>query len=341
MKIDKYENSIYIRFEKGAEVYRNLSNHPEYNRWRNLLKFLKRRGFQIETPIYYKEQSWGISNHKTGIKQDNATFCLEFMENQIKIEFGHFKNLWKDWGCNFWTLTDNRSTQLTYLEQKKVDNEVQKLLKYLGEYNNHFKKLSPEEKIIKDKKESCHSYKKEKLDELGLGGVEYQMSEYDKTQNSQDKNKKQILCGEEKYYYDRKILKKGRVYHQLNNRWFVLSGGELKYVSSWELFDFDKHPRRKQLNKEEKINRLETELRKQEQLKNYLRCISINKHIDKLKSEENIYNVWSIKHNEWWRANNSGYTSNKSEAGVYLESNIKNNQDYYNDGITTKAILIK
>lgn len=180
------------------------------------------------------------------------------------------------------------------------------------------------------------------MDELGLDGVVYQMNEYDFGTNSNDKYGKRISCGELKYYYDHnKRLSCGKVYHALNNRWMVLQSDNLDWVSSYDLFDFNEESRRKGLTKEQKINRLESELHRYENVKNYIRCISINKQVDKLKETENIYHVWSLKWSKWWGANNNGYTEDKRFAGVYLESNILANQSYYNDGKSTKAILIK
>ncbi len=30
--------------------------------------------------------------------------------------------------------------------------------------------------------------------------------------------------------------------------------------------------------------------------------------------------IWSFEHNQWWRANSRGYTSDRSEAGKYARS---------------------
>jgi hypothetical protein len=123
--------------------------------------------------------------------------------------------------------------------------------------------------------------------------------------------------------------------------WWVLTpDGGRNNIASFDLFDFNNEPRRLQLTKEQKINRLEKELKKFEGLKNYVKCIVINKEIEKLKSDEALYNVWSLKHNKWWGANNNGYTDDKSIAGLYLESNIMARQGYYNDGTTNKAVRI-
>jgi hypothetical protein len=340
MKIDKYNDSIFIRFDERVDQFKPISTFPHYKQWLKVLKYLKKRGFEIDITPYHKEQNWGTTSHKIANKESNGVcFGLECMNWQIVLKFGSSKNLTK-FG-DFWYLTDNRSKPLSYLETKAVDNEVRQLLNFLGEYKNHVEKLTPEQEIIKIKRESCHSTKKEKLDELGLGGVVYQMSNYDFTYNSLSQDKKLLNCGELKYFYGYdKRLNCGRVYHDLNNRWLVLTSERVYYVESYDLFNYEGQLRRKQLTKEEQINRLERGLKEYEDKKDYFRCISINKQIEKLKATEKTYNVWSLKWNKWWRANNGGYTEDKRYAGVYLESNILANQSYYNNGVSTRTVLV-
>ncbi len=341
--IDKYNDKLYIRFNKGGDTWGGITKLPHYKTWTKLLAHLKKRGFEIKTPKHYLEEKYAVHLHKVAYK-DNVVICLECMGSQIKVEYGDIKNLWKDWEYNFWSLTDNRSTQLTYLEGKKIQLEVNKLLDVFPQelINKHDNTLSAKEKILKNKKESSHNRDAAKLDELGLDGIVYQMGEYDHNQNSSDRDKKQLVCGELKYFYDYdKRLKCGRVYHNINNMWWVLTTDNYHNKASYELFDYGGESRRKELKTEEKINRLEAELRRYENDKNYIRCMSINRQIEKLKASEKLYYVWSLKWSKWWGANNSGYTSDKRMAGVYLESNILKNQTYYNDGINTKTILAK
>jgi len=342
MKVDNYKDKTLIRFDESGDVHKAITNLPHYKTWAKLLKHLKNRGFKIETPIYCIEQNYGKHTHKTAYRE-NVVITLELMSSQIKVEYGDIKNLWKDWGFHFWSLTDSRSVALTYLESKKIQLEVNKLLSLFPAEKtvNHDVKLTDVERIIKNKKESGHTIDISKLDELGLDGIVYQMSEYDFSQNSKDRDKKQINCGELKYFYGYdKILRCGKVYHNLNNMWWVLTSDGYSCKASHELFDLNGESRRKKLTTEQKINRLESELKKYESKKNYIRCISVNKQIEKLKNSEKVYNVWSLKHNSWWGANNNGYVSDKRDAGVYLESNILENQSYYNNGVSTKAIMI-
>lgn len=112
-KVDKYTDKIFIRFNGGGDTYGAITKLPHYKIWTKLLAQLKKRGFEIKTPKYYIERKSRQNLNKVAYK-NNVVFCLELMGNQIKIEYGDIKNLWKDWEYNFWTLTDNRATQLTY-----------------------------------------------------------------------------------------------------------------------------------------------------------------------------------------------------------------------------------
>ena len=339
MKIDKYKDSIYIRFEERAKDFTPIKTYPHYKQWIKVLNYLKRRGFTIKTPKYYIKNNHGKAKHKVAYR-NNVVITLELMTWQIAIEYGDIKNLWKDWEFNFWNLTDGRSTQLTYLESKKIELEVNKILNFLGDYENHDIKRTAQEEIIFKKLENKHTHP-------GVDSIE-KLCEYvnnkEDNNNYFDADKKRIICGNIKYFYDYhkgKRLCCGIAYHNINNMWWVVTpDGNKRNIASFELFDYEGQPRRKELTKEQKINRLESELKKYESKKNYIRCMSINKQIEKLKETENTYHVWSLKWNKWWGANNNGYTEDKRYAGIYLESNILANQSYYNDGISTKAIKI-
>jgi hypothetical protein len=57
------------------------------------------------------------------------------------------------------------------------------------------------------------------------------------------------------------------------------------------------------------------------------------------------YVIVSLNHSDkdgiaFWRANNSGYTTNPWQAGIYSEDEVNADPDYYNDGFNTVAVCI-
>lgn len=265
MRAKLRKNSITLTDDSGksSDTWGKISDHHLYKDWLKVCKHFKSRGFLFKTQKYHEDNNWGKPYNKVGFKSNGVCVLLELGGKWITIEVDNISNLW-DSENNFWEGYDDRSVKLNYLDSKRIELEISKFLKPYPE-KEIVKEFKGAEFIINNKKESWHSHHKEKLDELGLEGVKFQMSDYDlKSYNSKDKNKKQIECGEEKYFYNGKSLQKGLVYHNINNMWWILCGGEVRNKASFELFDYAGQPKRKPLTEEQKINRLEQELRKLE-----------------------------------------------------------------------------
>lgn len=311
----------------------------------NICNYFKRRGFDVvrdeeafnNYPTISKGYKYGIKNGlEFNSKPTSAGFTFEFYQN---INFEN-KNGGK---YDF-----NKYEKMPYRIKLTYRNEMFKLADFLKTKNVEViikYPLSDIEKIIKSNQDNTHIHGQniKCLEDIGV----YMASEsgrHNRENNSKDANKKQITCGETKYFYDyyNKKLSRGIVYHHINNMWWVLVNGKSYNISSFDLFDLTPEtPFKKPISLESKINRMERELKKLEEKREYIKCINLNKSINKLILNQKKYRVWSIKHNAFWRADNNGYTQNKSLAGIYLEENIISNQSYYNDGVDNKAILIK
>ncbi len=338
--IRRYRNTVHISFNERGENFD--INVPHKNKWLSIIRLLKKRGFNIGENEHFKEHYGCLSKfHKKGFKNDVA--CLmEISAGAIKIEFGNIQNLWKEISQSFWdNPNDDRFTKLTYLEGIAVELEIKKVIDFCSKYNLEHSiddsKLSPEDKIIYKLKNNTHIHGEVKcLNDIKLSITE---DSYDYKSNSNDANKKKIICGDLKYFYDcrTKRLSCGIAWHNINNMWWIISAGNLRNIASFKLFDFSPElTRREELSKEEKVQRLHTELKREEKNQNYLRCIVLKD----LLNPEKLYNIWSIKHDSWWRPNNNGYTTQKNEAGVYTEKAVHDSESYYNDGISSRAILI-
>lgn len=93
-----------------------------------------------------------------------------------------------------------------------------------------------EQAIIKDKQGTGHNT----TAVTSLNDFQAQMKDYDLRQNNNDRDKKKIVCGDMKYFRDTRTgrLTRGRVYHNLNNQWYVLINKFSRTgVSSYQLFD--------------------------------------------------------------------------------------------------------
>ena len=318
--------------EKSEKLYLNICEH------------FKRRGFKVgRDEEIFKQYPTIAKGHKYGFKNDlefnseptSAGFKFEFYQNII------FKN------SNGGKYDFDKYEKMPYRLKLTYRNEMLRLAKFLESKDVEvFIKvpLTDIEEIIKSDQNNTHIHGKNIncLDDIRIY-MESELGNYNRGCNSKDKHEKHITCGEVKYFYDyyTKRLSRGIVYHHINNMWWVLVHGKRYNKSSFDLFDFSPDTlKRKSLSKEAQINRMEQQLKVLENKRLYDKCISLNKSISKLQGEENRYRVWSIKHSSWRGANNGGYSNDTSKAGIYLESNIKENQDYYNNGITTKAVLI-
>jgi hypothetical protein len=148
-----------------------------------------------------------------------------------------------------------------------------------------------------------------------------------------DANKVKMKSGDVKYFYDGKILKRGVVWWNNGNQWYVMCNGKLTQRSHWYFFDYNGEPKRKQITTDQYIQRLHTELTKAEKAHNYKRCQVLWDKISGIK----LYRIWSLKHELWWGHDDCGYTNDKDKAGVYTHENITKNAGYYNDGIDSIA----
>jgi hypothetical protein len=276
--IRNYSNSVILNFEHCGN---NFSlDVPHYNKWISIIRFLKKRGFSISENETYKKHYKCLSKyHKIGFKKEVA-LLMEINASSIKVEFGNIQNLWKGLAQSFWdNQNDDRYTKLSYLQNLAVKLEIKKLLQYCEKYNlvfaKEYKELSPEQFIINKLKVNRHIHGE--IDCLNDIKNSITTESYDWKHNSNDKNKKKIVCGETKYFYDyhTKRLSCGVVWHNINNMWWVICNGKLLNIASFELFDYEKSlPKRKAVN-ENYISRL---LKTYESKRDYKRCIAIQQY---------------------------------------------------------------
>lgn len=311
---------------------RQVEANPHHNMWDDINKYFRKRGFTVkadpETLKNYKSLS---KDRRHGVKKD-LHFWAERFGSGFHYEFYQEVNVENSNGGRY---DFNKYQRMPYMVKLSYRNEAMRLAKYCESIGMNVRIETPMtdiEHIIDSNNTNLHVHgaRIEKLDDLKA-----LMEDYRQDYNILDKNKKQIICGDRKCFYDGNgRIAIGTAYHHINSMWWMVVNGKSHNISAGDLFDFyPEVPKREPLTKNEKIQRLHSELKKAEGKMNYERCIVLRKLLESHK----LYHVWSLKWNKWWGPNNCGYTSDKSRAGVYSQELITQKADYYNDGENTVA----
>lgn len=323
LRIKIYDAMIYFWVADDGKA---MDGNPHYKIWDDINKYFRKRGFIVkadpETLKNYKSLS---KDRRHGVKKD-LHFWAERFPAGFRYEFYQEVNIKNSNGGKY---DFDKYKMMPYMVKLSYRNEAMRLAKYCESIGMNViveKPMTDIENIIDSNNTNLHVHggRIEKLDDLK------DLMDDEPSYNVLDKNKKKITCGDRKCFYDyRNRIAIGEAYHNINNMWWMVVNGKSYNISAGSLFDFyPEVPKKKPLTKNEKIQRLHSELKNAEAKMNYERCIVLRKLLESHK----LYHVWSLKWNTWWGPNNSGYTSDKSKAGVYTEENIMKNADYYNDG---------
>lgn len=341
ININLHHCSISFKLNDTAKCYNrgDENKNKHYNLWKTTLKYFSSRGFIVgKDPDIEKNYTCLSKDHAYGIKNG-----LEFVSRRYPTGFifEFFQNETKPENSNGGRFDFDKYNKMPYRLKLTLKNECNRLANYCEELgiiiNFNSEPKFAIEKIIKDNNTNPHIHGKIK----DVSELKYKIGVHNSQYNSSDKNKKQIICGETKWFYcnySRRLLK-GIAYHNINNMWWViLNDTSLRNIVSSDLFDYvEGMPFKLSYSKERQLNKLNEKLTEYSKSQNYERCIKIREVIKKLINQP-VYKVYSNKHSCWWRSGNCGYTSDESKAGLYLEENILSHNDYYNNGKDTIAI---
>jgi hypothetical protein len=246
-----YRNNINIVANENHIDIWDMKKYPHYKLWLNVLRYFKSREFVINKNDYIYRNFQCLSQyHKVGLKK-SLKCSFEITNRGITLKLSNKKNYPEDSCGNVWDdPTDKRHIALTYIERLQEKVEIQKFKKYLISLGFAFKEdednLSPEDYILNNLKINNHIHGEvNSLDDIRKNITE---DSYDYLCNSDDKNGKKIISGTKKYFYDwrTKRLFCGKVYHNINNMWWVIYGDQLHNIACFDLFDFTNDlPKRK------------------------------------------------------------------------------------------------
>lgn len=227
MKID----DILLTKDGETHIYYSEVNNIYMEKVRNdFLSYLKSLGFKCKQDKY--------PSYQECTKGNISIFCATIGRSlDIDVYFKEKYNRGKNYiekkyielysmKCFKWILEYNKDLEFTY--KGKVRNFLEK--------EKETKKMTAEQKIIKDFRNNCW-HKPDTKDE------NFKLSLWDGTTvedyNNRDRDKKIIYNGEIKYFYNYYgCLCKGKVYHNINNMWWVICNDKLYYnKAAFDLFD--------------------------------------------------------------------------------------------------------
>lgn len=283
--------NIMLEFDEYSDLFvkqRQLAYEKEY---RNVIAFLKRRGFIVRIPKQYqKGEHFEIlaKDHRIAIKND-VFILIELQGRGLEFEIGNFKNLW-DTESSSWKNGDDRMKPMSYLENCAVKLERLRLIEYfertlkLKRYDRNDSSRSPEQVIIDNLKCNTHIHGVVScLDDIAKSMANTDSHNY--RCNSFDRDRKRIICGQKKafYSYDNRIGY-GVVWHHINNMWWVICGDQLRNVAAFELFDYAGEPPRRRA----RLRTVERHINKAVAARNYLKADKISRYHKILLKESEV-----------------------------------------------------
>ncbi|NQZ60428.1 MAG: UvrB/UvrC motif-containing protein [Lentisphaeraceae bacterium] len=177
----------------------------------------------------------------------------------------------------FWNKDDDRRKEDSYVSNKRVELEMMRLGEFLKQLFpdaeisiDGLGKESPIDEIRQSDIVNSHIHGPVTGEGLGYIKIHMEKDNYDRNQNSFDRDKKRIVCGELKSFYNNYgILMQGEAWHHINNMWWMLCNGKRYNISSFSLFDYSDDPVRKSQTGAERIKAIEAAKRQAVQAENY------------------------------------------------------------------------
>jgi len=247
-EIITYRNHVNYQHDIMGDSF--SLKQPHINIWNQLIAFLRKRGYQVGVNEHYKEHYKCLSKYHKIAKRKDIIILLEISARGIEVNIGHTKNFWHDMGQSFWDKWHDKYTKLEYLEDKAVELEIKRVTEFFLKHTENIKSNDDDSKnalefIFDKEKNNTHIHGgAQSIEEIRIYMETKDMPLY----NQLDKNKKKIITGERKYFYDRqtKRLFSGIAVHNINNMWWMIMNNKFTNIACFDLFDYSQDlPRRK------------------------------------------------------------------------------------------------
>lgn len=234
------KDGLYYHHESpSCGCWQEAKNLPHFLLWKNVLRQFKALGFDVgEDQNIVKNYKILKPSHKYGICK-GLEFKTHIYPTGFEIIF--YQNIVFE-NRNGGQYDFDKFEKMPYVIKLLCKRTINKISDFIEEsgisVERPFEAKTPQEAIVQDCQK--RSFTKNKLTKIE--DMETVMSKYDFEINSFDRDKKEIKCGQVKYFrhYRTGRLCRGIVYHDINNMWWVITGSEpeaYSKISSFELFD--------------------------------------------------------------------------------------------------------
>ncbi|MGJ4888894.1 hypothetical protein ACQR1Y_11910 [Bradyrhizobium sp. HKCCYLRH3099] len=272
-----------------------------------LLRAMSRRGWRIRAdPQVLKHHRCISKDHRLGTR--GTLHCdIEITGCAVKVEF------WSDTAPqinpNGRRYDSDKLGRMAYLDRLRVELEFRRIAAWLDTLapvtvkRRSTRGLPPMQRIAETYASCRHTDKT-------LGRPQWHTDD-----NRRTKDGALLDQGQTVWLTDLagRILR-GTAFYHLNNMWWVIAGGELRNVACFELSAQPPRNLRIKLNARRRRTRLEQELARAVERMDFSRA-------ERLKTilfgAAPTYMIWARDHQLFYRAQYSGYTSDRINAGKY------------------------
>ena len=211
-----------------------IQGNEHYENFKAALRFLSSIGFYVSEDKDIKREYPILNDMRRAGRYADLKFKAEWHQNNFKITF--FQDAYHE-NSNGGFYDFDKLEKMPYLIKKQYELTRRKLIAYF-ENNGYTVSFGENTKsgaafIVENYIRSWHHPQNTAFE---LSETDGETSEYE--YNAMDRDKKIIHNGETKYFrgFDG-YLRRGKVYHNINNMWWVLAGDEVRNICCRDLFD--------------------------------------------------------------------------------------------------------
>lgn len=236
VKVSIYDTDFSVY---RGDLPRSFENEgPHWENFKDTLRFLGSIGLYVGEDKEIKRNYPRLNDTRRSGGFGDLRFKAEYHPNVFRVRF--YQDVYHE-NPNGGFYDFDKYEKMPYLIQKRYDWTMKKLIQYFFkrgffvEYSKYT--FKGEAFIIHDYLLSCHHPQNTWF---SLSDVDGETTEYEF--NGRDRDGNILHNGETKYFRDwNGYLYRGRVYHNVNNMWWVLlPDGQVKNKACCELFDLKK-----------------------------------------------------------------------------------------------------